>query len=79
MRKFFTGAPSNAGSSLILDVIADNCVGGRVWSLVSTLDVSGNTIYGVAYSETGRVWWHKTLASATDLFDYIDRHDRVPF
>ena len=77
MRKFFTGVPSDYASCVLLDQTADDGANCRVWTLVSTRDISGNILYGVAYSETGRVWWHPTLESASALFEHIHQHDRV--
>ena len=79
MTKFFTGAPSNSASCVLLDTVRDECVGGRVWSLVSTRDISGNTIYGVSYSETDLVWWFPTLSEASAHIEHINNCDRMTF
>ncbi|MGB1074459.1 MAG: hypothetical protein ACPGYZ_10235 [Flavobacteriales bacterium] len=78
MRKFFTVPASASASVVLLDRAEDYCAGGRVWHLVSGLDIAGNTVYGVSYSETDLCNWFSSYAEADAVFTEC-RNAAVPF
>jgi len=78
MTKFFTVPASCSASVVLMDRCEDYCAGGRVWHLVSGLDIAGNTVYGVSYSECGLCNWYASYAEANAVFEEC-RNAAVPF
>ena len=78
MTKFFTQSVSQSASVVLLDTCSDFSPTGRVWNLVSGLDICGNTIYGVSYSETDICNWYSSLDEAVAIFEEC-RNTAVPF
>ena len=60
---------SASASHLILDTCREIGPDPRVWNLVSSRDISGNTIYGVTYSEWAGIFWCSSYENALRLFE----------
>lgn len=77
--RHFQPVASSSASTIILDTVEDEaCSDPRVWNLVSTEDVVGNTIYGVSYSEIGEVVWSNSYEQALSLFEEC-KEDRYTY